>query len=313
MRTLLWSALLAAAFAQAPAPAPASATVPAPDPAAAPAAVDGAAAPPAEVVAPEPVPARGTVIFIHGLYMNSHCWDNWGPRFQAAGFTTLAPDWPGHAGEPATLRASIPPELETLELEAVVEHYRQIVRAQPEPPVLVGHSMGGLIVQILLSEGLGKAGVAIHPAPPKGILNYSLPFFRSNGAALLPGKKPILMSPRKFQYAFMNAVPDSEIPHLYDWYVVPESKRAARGSLSDAARVDFEAKHAPLLILAGDEDHATPAQIAVDTAALYPPESGTVELEIMPGRTHGTLLEPGWEAVADKVIGWIGRYAYAPG
>lgn len=307
MRLILLA--LCAAFAQEPAPAPAPPAPAPPVEAVAPA--DGAA-PVEPVAAPEPVPHRGTVLFIHGLYLNHHCWDNWGPRFEAAGYTVLAPDWPGHAGDPPELRANTPAELRKLKLDDVVDYYRQIVLAQPEPPALVGHSMGGLIVQILLSEGLGKAGVAIHSAPPKGVFSYDANFLKSNRPTLRPGKKPILLTPEQFQFAFGNGVPETESNHFYDWYVVPESRPASRGPITRAGRVKFEAKHAPLLFIAGEEDHVIPAALNRTNVEQYPEESGLVELQVMPGRTHLTLLEPGWEGVADKVIGWLGRYLATP-
>ncbi len=299
MRLIL---LALAALAQEPAPAAAPAEAPVTEPA------------PAAEPAPEPLPSRGTVIFIHGLYLNGRCWENWAPRFQAAGFQTLSPDWPAHAGNPPDLRANVPEdELRGLKLDEVVNYYREIVNAQPEPPALVGHSMGGLIVQILLSEGLGKAGVAIHSAPPKGVFSYDRDFLQSNRPTLRPGGKPILMSPGEFAFAFGNGVPRTESDHFYDWYVVPESRRASRGPITRHGRVDYEHPHAPLLLLAGDQDHVIPAALNERNAAQYPAESGSVELEVMPGRTHLTLLEPGWESVADKVIGWLGRYMAVPG
>jgi pimeloyl-ACP methyl ester carboxylesterase len=253
------------------------------------------------------------VIFIHGLYLNDRCWENWRPRFEAAGFATLAPDWPGHAGDPPDLRKNVDPSLETLRLRDVVDYYRKIVQSQPEPPVLVGHSMGGLIVEILLSEGLGKAGVAIHPAPPKGVFTLGGGFFKANGPSLHGGHKPLLLSTDQFAFAFGNGVPRTESDHFYDWYVVPESRVAARGPLKKDGKLNYKAHHAPLLILGGDEDHTIPPALPRAAAAHYPAESGTVDLEIMKGRTHLTLLEPGWEQVADKVIGWLGRYVTEPG
>lgn len=259
------------------------------------------------VVAPEVAPAsKGTVVFIHGLFVNARCWQGWAQRFEAAGYTVLAPDWPAHAGVPSELRANTPAELRDLELDAITAHFREIVKASPEPPILVGHSMGGLIVQILLSEGLGRAGVAIDPAPPKGVFSFAPSFTRSNSASLKPGSKPILLSPRKFHYAFANNLSAEESAAFYEALVVPESRLAARGPLSEAGRVDFAAKHAPLLILAGGDDHITPASMNRKNAEKFDPAAGRVDFEVLEGRTHLTIGEPGWEAVADQVMGWLG-------
>lgn len=248
-----------------------------------------------------------TVIFIHGLYLNARSWQPWVERFEAEGWEVLAPDWPGHAGEPAKLRESPPAELRELDLADVTEFYRKLVKAQPTPPVLVGHSMGGLIVQILLSEGLGRGGVALHSAPPKGLMSMKLSFLRSNTASLSLRKKPVLMSPKKFNYAFTNDLTRAQSAPFYNELVVPESRVAAGGPLTKQAKVNFKAKHAPLLMIAGKEDHVIPYKLNRKNAKKWKKEAGDIEFEAMPGRTHLTLAEPGWEAVADRVIQWAGK------
>ena len=265
-----------------------------------------AAAPVETTVAPDAVEDRGTVVFIHGLYVNSRCWDGWKQRFEAAGYTVLTPDWPVHAGDPAALRASPPEGLRALGLEDVVDHFREIVKSSATPPILIGHSMGGLIVQILLSEGLGQAGVAIDSAPPKGVFSFAPSFARSNSASLTPGKRPVLLAPRKFHYAFANNLSKEASAGFYQALVVPESRLATRGPLTAAGEVDFDAKHAPLLMLAGGNDHITPAGMNKKNAEKYDPAAGRVDFEVLDGRSHLTLGEPGWEAVADRVLGWLG-------
>ncbi|HMV68359.1 MAG TPA: alpha/beta fold hydrolase, partial [Myxococcota bacterium] len=186
-----------------------------------------------------------------------------------------------------------------------VAYYRAIVQAEPEPPVLVGHSMGGLVVELLLAEGLGRAGVAVHPAPPKGVLTLRHDFLKSNGPSLRGGDAPLLLTPDQFAYAFGNGVSRAESDRVYEAFVVPESRVAARGPLHVDGRLAFDAPHAPLLILGGDADHTIPAVLPRATSRRYPEASGETELEILPGRTHLTLLEPGWEAVADLTLAWL--------
>lgn len=263
----------------------------------------------AEPAAPPEAPAatahRGTVIFIHGLYLNSRCWDGWVQRFEAAGYTVLTPDNPGHAGNPAALRANTPPELRETDLTDLVDQIRGLVKASPEPPILIGHSMGGLAVQILLSEGLGAAGIAIDSAPPKGLMSLAPSFARSNSGSLAPGDKPILLTPKKFHYAFVNDLSLAEASSYYDRLVVPESRVTAHGPLTNAAKVNFDAKHAPLLMFAGSEDHVIPAGLNRRNARRYDPANGRVDFEEVEGRTHLTIAEPGWEALADRALAWL--------
>src|SRR5690242_2593988 len=120
------------------------------------------------------------IIFIHGLFQNPDSWTKWQEFFKAKGYDSIAPAYPFHAGHPADLRADINPQLGQLTLEQVVEVYRQEIAKLPEPPVLIGHSMGGLIVQKLINEGRGKMGVCIDPAPPQGVFTFQWSFLKAN-------------------------------------------------------------------------------------------------------------------------------------
>src|SRR5690242_15344221 len=113
---------------------------------------------------------RRTVVFVHGAWVTPGCFDRFGMRFEARGHPCLAPAWPYDDRPVEELRADPAPELAHQGVTEIVDHYDRIVRAQPEPPILVGHSFGGLFVQMLLDRGLGAAGVALDPAPPRGVL-----------------------------------------------------------------------------------------------------------------------------------------------
>src|ERR1700677_3463922 len=109
------------------------------------------------------------VVFIHGLWLHATSWGPWTELFRTAGYLPLAPGWPG---EPDTVEESRNhPELVAgTGIDDAVEHYAQIIRGLAAPPVVIGHSFGGLIVQRLLGENLAAAGVAIDAAPIKGVL-----------------------------------------------------------------------------------------------------------------------------------------------
>jgi pimeloyl-ACP methyl ester carboxylesterase len=121
------------------------------------------------------------LVFIHGMYMNASSWDEWRARASAAGFTSHAIEWPGHDGEPATLRANPPAELRTLSFGPLAGHHQTKIRELgAQDAILIGHSIGGLLVQALLARGIGRAGVAISPAPPAGVLSLRPDFLRAN-------------------------------------------------------------------------------------------------------------------------------------
>lgn len=247
------------------------------------------------------------VIFIHGMYLNGQSWQPWIDRFTAAGFTCTAPSWPYHRGDPLELRSKVDPWLCTLDFEAVSEHYKRMLDALPERPILVGHSMGGLVVQRLVSDGYGIAGIAISSAPPPGVISFSPHFLRANFPHINPlvGSRPVFMTPKRFHYAFCNTLTREASDQVFRRFVVPESRNVPRGTLGYAARIDFNAPHAPLLFLTGDRDHLTPVGMVRSNAGRYNADRGKVDYREFAGRSHYICSEPGWEEVADAAIGWV--------
>jgi pimeloyl-ACP methyl ester carboxylesterase len=250
-----------------------------------------------------------TVAFIHGMFMTPHCWHGWIERFRGAGFTTSAPAWPLHGETPAAMRAKHPdPALGKLTLDEVVEHLAKEIQKLPEKPVLIGHSMGGLIVQLLLQKGLGTKGVAIDSAPPKGVLALKWSFFKANWAVISPfanKDQPFLPTLEQFRYAFAHTISDDELRAVYDTEVVPESRRVGNAPTTATAKIDFAAARPPLLVIAGELDHIIPAALNRKNHAAYKASAGVTDFHEFPGRTHYTLGQKGWEEVADYVLAWI--------
>jgi pimeloyl-ACP methyl ester carboxylesterase len=194
-----------------------------------------------------------TVLFVTGAFVTHHCWDEWKVYFEMRGYTTVAPPWPFKDGTAEELRNRQPNDIDLadLTLEELVDHYADIAKGLPEKPIIIGHSLGGLITQILLNRGLATAAVAIHSVPPQGIFPYEFSFLRSTWRALglfTSMKKTYLMSLSTWQYAFVNTMPLAAQKKAYQDLTSPESKRVARGGLTSAAAVDFKKMHAPLLL-----------------------------------------------------------------
>lgn len=253
-----------------------------------------------------------SIIFVHGMFMGPRCWDAWVARFTAAGYRCVAPAWPvGHAEDPAELRRRHPdPAVGALTLDAVVGHFENLVRAEAEPPLLVGHSMGGLIVQLLLARGVGRAGVVIDSAPPQGVFTLSWSFLRSNWPVVSPfvsEAEPVLLSVDQFRYAFAQILPREEVARIWEDQVVPESRRVGRAALTPAAKIDFARPHAPLLLIAGEIDHIIPAALNRANFKKYRDPGSVTELKEFPGRTHFILGQSGWEEVADYTRAFLER------
>ena len=255
-----------------------------------------------------------TIVFIHGMYMTPLCWENWITYFQAKGYTCLAPAWPGRDKPVDTLRTNqFDKDLSALTLSAVVASVASAVAALDEKPVLIGHSMGGLVVQLLLQRDLAAAGVALDSAPPMGVFSLAWPFFKSNLPHINPflsKSQPVRMSFERFQYTFVNALPLEEQRAAYDRYVVPESRRVPAQSLTSVARIDFKKQHAPLLMIAGSNDHLIPASLNRTNYNKYKQSSSMTDSSItdfkeFAGRTHFIVGQKNWQEVAQYVLAWL--------
>jgi len=250
------------------------------------------------------------LIFIHGMFMTPACWEPWLGFFRAEGLTGEAPAWPGREGTVQELRRRHPdPALGALTLTGVIDHFAEVLRRQPAPAVVIGHSMGGLVAQILVNRGMAAAGVAVDSAPPLGVITTRWSFLRANWPMvnpLIPPGRPHLMTFEQFQYAFVNGMALEAQREAYDRLVVPESRRVPRAGLTPAARVDFRRPHAPLLVIAGGDDHIIPASLNRRNARKYRDPASRVDYREFPSRNHFTIGQPGWEAVAEYAAEWIG-------
>jgi pimeloyl-ACP methyl ester carboxylesterase len=253
--------------------------------------------------------ASKTILFVHGMFMTPLCWEQWIERYEAKGYRCVAPAWPGRDKPIEALRAAHPsPALGALTLSQVIEQYISQIKFLPEKPILVGHSMGGLIVQLLLQMDLALAGVAIDSAPPAGVFTPKFSFLKANWPMInpfIPADQPRKMSLADFQYAFVNSMPPVEQKAAYDRYVVPESRRVPRESLTATARIDFKKPHPPLLLIAGSRDHIIPAALNKTNFARYKNPASRTDYKEFPGRVHFIIGQSGWEEVADYVAAWL--------
>ncbi|MBX3275343.1 MAG: alpha/beta fold hydrolase [Sandaracinaceae bacterium] len=245
------------------------------------------------------------MLFIHGMFLTGRSWAPWVEWFGARGIDAIAPDWPGREGTAAERRASPAPELRALRLRDVVDRFEAIARAEPELPLLVGHSMGGLVVQLLLARGAGAAGVALSSAPPEGVRSFAWSHLVSNAAVLWPGSAPIEPSIGWWRDAFWHTGAPDDVRAAYDQHVVPESRLVGRGPLGPEAKIDFARPRPPLLFVAAAKDRIIPPALNRANAARYRPDAGVTDFVELPERTHYLVGQPGWEEVAERTLDWL--------
>jgi pimeloyl-ACP methyl ester carboxylesterase len=190
----------------------------------------------------------------------------------------------------------------------VIEHYADLIHMLEEKPILIGHSMGELVVQVLLQRYDAIAGVAIDSAPPQGILITDMAFLKSNWPHINPfvsQNSPIQMTLERFQYTFVNDLPLEEQHAAFERYVVPESRRVPAQSLTKVASIGFSSPHPPLLLVAGSNDHLIPAALNLTNYKKYKRSPSRTDLKEFGGRTHFIIGQTGWEEVASYVAAWL--------
>ena len=259
-----------------------------------------------------------TIVLIHGLWMTALSWEHWVERYEDRGFNVIARSWPGMDGDIDELRRD-PSGIEHLGIEEIVDHYAGIIGELDSPPIIMGHSFGGAFTQILLDRGLGAAGVAIDSGPVKGLLALPASTLKTGFPVLknpANNHRAVPLTPEEFHYAFTNTLSDEESLAVYERYAVPGPGRVLfQGAFANfnphsPAAVDFKnSSRAPLLFIAGGDDHVVPASLNEANLKHYRKSDAITELKEFPGRSHYTLGQEGWEEVADYALDWALSHA----
>jgi pimeloyl-ACP methyl ester carboxylesterase len=256
------------------------------------------------------------VVFIHGLWLHATSWQPWVARFRDDGYDPIAPGWPNEPATVAEARAN-PEAVANLGIEEITEHYAKMIDGLSEPPIIVGHSFGGLFAEKLLGEGYGAAAVAIDPAQIKGVLPLPLAQLRSGLPALgNPANlhKAVSLTAKEFRFGFGNAVTEDESNELYETWTIPSPAKplfqaaVANFSLHSPAKVKTDnADRGPLLLISGTADHTVPDVVTRSTLKQYRDSTAVTELKQFEGRGHSLTVDNGWKQVADAVLEWLHR------
>lgn len=197
----------------------------------------------------------------------------------------------------------------------ITGHYADIIDGLDQPPVLIGHSFGGLIAEKLLGQGAGSAAVAIDPAQIKGVLPLPLAQLRSSFPALgnpTNLHKAVSLTEGQFRYGFGNAVSEEESNALFEKWTIPSPARplfqaaGANFVMHSQAKVNTANENrGPLLLISGLEDHTVPDVVTRSTLKQYRDSTAVTELKQFEGRSHSLTIDKGWKEVADAVLDWL--------
>lgn len=257
---------------------------------------------------------KSTIIFIHGMFQNAKSWDKWVQYFTEKGYNCIAESWPLHEGEPAQLRTNPPAGLGELKLATVTDKYRQLATAQTEKPIIIGHSVGGIITQILVNEGLAKLGVPISSVAPNGMISLDWGFAKNSATIMNPlkGDEPFIMDLEGFQASFANTLTLEQVQTPFEETATHDSRNVLRDCLGDDGKVDLDLPHVPLLFIAGEKDEIIPYELCEKNAKAYTDELSTVDYRMFTNRSHFICYEPGYEEIIDIVYDWVQRKEDVP-
>jgi non-heme chloroperoxidase len=261
--------------------------------------------------------AATPVVFVHGLWLLPSSWERWAAFFEEAGYVTLTPGWPD---DPETVEeAKAHPEAFAGKgIGEIADHQESIIRRLDGKPVVIGHSFGGLLTEILAGRGLAAASVAISPAPFRGVLPLPLSALRSGSPVLknpANWNRAVPLTFEQFRYSFANAVDEDEAKELYLGYSVPGPGeplfQAAAANLNPWSEAKVDTKNperGPLLIISADSDHTVPWAIANASYQKQKRNENVTEIVKMEGRGHALTIDHGWRDVAEKALEFVRRF-----
>lgn len=250
-----------------------------------------------------------TIMFVHGAWVTPACWLPMKRYFEGLGYNCLAPPWPYLDRPVSDLKKRIDPAFADLTIKMLVDHYAQKIQALAEPPILIGHSFGGLIVQLLLDRDLGQAGVAIDAGPPRGVL----PSWNAIKSAL-----PVLLSWRgwrklhnmsftHFSKTFANGLTPQDMRQAFDDHIIQAPGRIYfQAAIGLGNGLNFaNPRRAPLLLIAGGTDlTSTPSMVRAMYLRHKKSPQPVTKLEYA-GRSHWLIAAPGWEEMARGIADWL--------
>src|SRR5215475_10814068 len=260
------------------------------------------------------------VVFIHGLWLLPSSWASWVDFFTQAGYAPLTPDWPDDPQTVEEARAN-PDVLAGKTLKEVADHAADVIGMLDRKPVVMAHSTGGLVAQMLAGRGLSAATVAIDPGVFRSVLPLPVSTLKATGPFLVNPRyrsRAITLTFDQFKYGWTNALDEDEAKRLYQAYHVAGSGIAlaqmGNANLNPGTESKVDTKNpdrGPLLVLDGEKDHTVPWAIANASYKRQMRNPNVTEIKKMPNRGHSLTIDHGWQEVAQTALDFVKRFVPA--
>ncbi len=252
-----------------------------------------------------------TIMIIHGMWSSGAYAENFARYFEGRGYRVLTPTLRHHDTAPG---APPHPDLGTTSLLDYAADLEAEMRALPEPPILLGHSMGGLLAQILAARGLAKAAVLLTPASPAGIVAIRISVLRGFLSGMLRWgfwRKPHRQTFGEAVYSMMHLLPPQTQREIYGSCVHESGRAAAEIGFwpldpHRAAAVDESRVTCPMLVVGAAQDRITPAAVVRKVARKY---GHVATYREFAHHAHSVMHEEGWEEIAACCADWMADHA----
>jgi pimeloyl-ACP methyl ester carboxylesterase len=245
-------------------------------------------------------------VFIHGMWATPQVWQNWRSFLESRGWTTMAPALRHHDAPPLVA----PPDLGTTSLLDYAADLEATLKDLPKKPIIVGHSMGGLLALMLCARGLAQAGVLLTPAPPAAV-----PALRPSNVWAFARiemnwgwwRKPHRATLKEALWHTFNTTDRREGTALHGTFVHDSGRALFEMGLpwldgAKAATIDPRLVTVPLLFVAAEKDRLTPPSVVRSTKQRF---GHVAELAEYAGQGHWVLGQPGWERIAEDTAAWM--------
>jgi pimeloyl-ACP methyl ester carboxylesterase len=252
-----------------------------------------------------------SVVFITGTFISNNCWDEWISYFEREGYNCIAPAWPYKNASPEELRNRTSDDAIALNtISSLTEHFATVIKGLSQKPILIGHSLGGLLVQLLLQRKLGVAGVAIHSFPSQGINRFRLSFLKTIWETMklfTSDRETYMISFSKWKNSIAAEMTTEQQKQSYYKYAIPESKKITRNVFNNLTKIDFTKSHPPLLFTSGGKDKLIPASLNYSDYKKYGDGKSIVAYKEFKDHMHFVFDPPESKAEADFILRWLSK------